>query len=103
VDRPKLDCNIHSVLDTSLTQRQVAELFLAHGWTVHKSSWTDHYILCSWAELYLDGEGEILMHGPIADPLAHAEELFVPLRQAGVRYWGEFYGADTELLEEFSG
>jgi hypothetical protein len=49
VDRPKLDCNIHSVLDTSLTQQQVAELFRAHGWTVRKSSWTDHVILCSWA------------------------------------------------------
>jgi hypothetical protein len=53
--------------------------------------------------LYLEGEGEILLHGPITDPLSDAEELFAPLRLAGVRYSGEFFGPNHELLQEFSG
>lgn len=99
----ELDCSIRSVLDTDLSQQQVAELFRPFGWTIRKWSWTGYEIRCIWAELYLDGEGEILMHGPIAEPLAHAEELFTPLRRGGVKYWGEFYGPDTELLGEFRG
>ncbi len=99
----ELDCKIHSVLNTDLSQQQVADLFRTHGWKISKWSWTGHEIQSPWAELYLDGEGEILMHGPIAEPIAHAEELFAPLRLAGVRYWGEFYGADNELLQEFNG
>jgi hypothetical protein len=99
----ELDCNLHGVLTTDLSKQQVAELFLPLGWEIRRCSWTDHEIECPWADLYLEGEGEILLHGPITDPLSHAEELFAPLRLAGVRYWGEFYGPNHELLQEFSG
>ena len=98
-----LNGTIRSVLNTNLTQQQVAELFRPHGWLIGKWSWTGSEIHCAWAQLYLDGEGEILLHGPLADPLTHAEELFAPLRSAGVRYWGEFYGEEHVLLQEFSG
>ncbi len=98
-----LDCKIRSVLDTDLLQIEVAELFRSVGWEVRKWSWTGYEIRCDWAQLYLDGEGEILMHGPITDPLTHSQELFATLEQAGIKYWGEFYGADSELLQEFNG
>jgi hypothetical protein len=99
----RLDYSVYSVLDTALSLEQIADLFGSLGWWIRKWSWTGHEMRCPWAELYLDGEGEILMHGPIADPLIHAEELFTPLRSAGVRFWGEFYGPKSELLQEFSG
>lgn len=98
-----LDCKIRSVLDTDLPQIEVAELFGSLGWEVHKWSWTGYEIRCDWAQLYLDGEGEILMYGPITDPLTHSQELFAPLEQAGIKYWGEFYGTNSELLQEFNG
>lgn len=99
----ELDCKIRSVLETSMPQANVAKLYAAVGWEIRKWSWTGYELRCEWAELYLDGEGEILMHGPIADPLARAEELFAPLRRSGIVYWGEFYGPDGELLSEFRG
>jgi len=54
------------------------------------------------AELMIEADVPILMHGPVADLLVNAEELVSPLRAAGVSFSAECYGQDRELLRELS-
>jgi len=92
--------NFFSSLHTSLSREQVAQLYGALGWEVRKCSWVDYEVITDWAELVIEAERPILMHGPVADLPARAEELVAPLRAAGVSFTAECYGPepDRELL-----
>lgn len=94
--------NYFSSLHTTLSRAQVAGLYGALGWHVRKCSWVDYEVICEWAELVIEAESPILMHGPVTDPVGRAEELVVPLRQASVIFTAECYGPepDRELLLE---
>jgi hypothetical protein len=94
--------NFFSALDTALSREQVAGLYGAVGWRVRKGSWVDYEVLTDWAELVIESESPILMHGPVADLPARAEELVAPLRAACVAFTAECYGPEPErklLLE----
>lgn len=97
--------NFFSTLDTSLSREQVAWLYGAIGWRVRRCSWVDYEVISDWAELVIEAEGLILMHGPVADLPARAEELVAPLQAAGVSFAAECYGPDPdgELLLELRG
>jgi hypothetical protein len=92
--------NFFSSLQTPLSREQVAGLFGALGWQVRKCSWVDYEVISDWAELVIEAEGPILMHGPVADLPARAEEVVAPLRAAGVSFTAECYGLEParELL-----
>jgi hypothetical protein len=94
--------NFYSALDTTMSPVQVASLYGSLGWRVHRCSWTDYEVFGPWCELVLEAHSPILMHGAVADLLAHAEELVAPLRAAGVSFTAECYGPgpDGELLLE---
>jgi hypothetical protein len=94
--------NFFSSLHTSLSREQVAGLYAARGWQVRKCSWVDYEVVSDWAELVIEAESPILMHGPVADVVARAEDLVAPLRAAGVSFTAECYGPepDRELLLE---
>jgi hypothetical protein len=92
--------NFFSALDTSLSREQVAGLYSVIGWQVRKCSWTDYEVISDWAELVIEAEDPILMHGPVADLQARAEELVAPLRAAGLSFTAECYGPNGELLLE---
>jgi hypothetical protein len=95
--------SFYSSLNTDLSPEQVAGLYGALGWKVRKCSWTDFEIFGLWCELVIEAKSPILMHGAVADVLAHVEELVAPLRKAGVPFSAQCYGPDGELLREFSG
>jgi len=98
--------NFFSSLHTSMSRREVAELFGAAGWEVIEPDDLDHLeVRCLWAELVIEAESPILMHGPVADLPARAEELVAPLRAAGVSFTAECYGSEPEqaLLLELRG
>jgi hypothetical protein len=70
------DCsNFYSSLHTSLSREQVAGLYGAIGWRVRKCSWVDYEVISDWADLVIEAERPILMHGPVADLPHRAEEL----------------------------
>ncbi|HKB03394.1 MAG TPA: hypothetical protein VKD90_14320 [Gemmataceae bacterium] len=94
--------NFFSSLHTSLSREQVARLYGAIGWEVRKCGWHEYEVISDWAELVIEAEGPILMHGPVADLPARAEELVAPLRAGGVSFAAECYGPepDRELLLE---
>jgi hypothetical protein len=95
--------NFYSSLHTTLSREHVAGLYGALGWRVRKCSWTDYEVFGPWAELVIEAESPILMHGSVADVLAHLEELVAPLRACGVSFTAECYGPEGELIREFSG
>jgi hypothetical protein len=88
--------NFHSSLYTSLSREEVARLYGELEWSIRKCSWTVYDVACSWAELVIEGESPILMHGPVGDVLAHVEELVAPLRASGIRFTAECYGPEPE-------
>src|SRR5690349_14668301 len=90
------ESNFFSSLDTALTPAQVAALYGALGWQVRKCSWVDHEVRSDWVELVIDNTSPILMHGPVADLPARAEELVAPLRAAGVSFTAECYGPEPD-------
>lgn len=94
--------NFYGSLHTALSREQVAGLYGALGWQIRKCSWTDYEVSCPWAELAIEAESPILMHGAVADVLAHADELVAPLRVAGVSFTAECYGPARELLRVLS-
>lgn len=88
--------NFFSSLQTSFSREQVAGLYGALGWKVRKCTWVDYEIISDWAELIIEADAPILMHGPVADLPARAEELVAPLRAAGISFTAECYGPDPD-------
>jgi hypothetical protein len=95
--------NLFSALDTTLSKEQVANLYGAVGWRVRKCSYVDYEVACDWAELIIESESPILMHGLVAELPARAEDVLAPLRAAQVAFAAECYGPqpDRELILEF--
>lgn len=85
-----------------MSREQVARLYGVLGWKVRKCSWVDYEVISDWAELVIEAEAPILMHGPVADLSTRAEELVAPLRAAGITFTAECYGPapSEELLLE---
>ena len=96
------ESNFFASLDTTLTRAKVARLYGAVGWHVRKCSWVDYEITSDWAELVIEAESPILMHGVVADLPSRVIELVSPLRAAGVVFTAECYGPapERELLLE---
>lgn len=88
--------NFFSVLHTTLTKEQIAQLYGKLGWSVRKCSWVDYEIECEWAELVIDSDSPILMHGSVADVETRAKEIVAPLREAGIEFSAEAYGPEPE-------
>jgi hypothetical protein len=85
-----------------LSRQQVAELYGALGWQVRKCGWTEYEVVSPWCELVIEAESPILLHGPVANVLVHAQDVLAPLHAAGVTFTAECYGSDGELLQEIS-
>jgi hypothetical protein len=92
--------NFFASLATELSKEQVARLYERRGWAVRKCTWVDFEIRCPWAELIIDGESPILLHGPVAQVLLNVEAILAPLREAGVSYTAECHGEAAELLRK---
>ncbi len=93
--------NFFSSLYTPLSRHEIAELYRSSKWTIRKRSLVDYEILCPFAELVIEAEEPILMHGSVVSVLDNVERILLPLRDSGVRYFGECYGENMELLREF--
>jgi len=91
--------NLFCALDTMLAKESVAGLYEQRGWSVRRCSWSDYEVRCDWAELVIDGDSPILMHGPVTDVVKRVKEILEPLHAAGISFTAECYDADGTLLE----
>ena len=93
--------NFYGSLHTNLSRHQIAQLYRGLGWEVRKCGWAEYEIRCSFAELVIETESPILIHGTVADVVVNAEVILAPLGQARVSYTAECYDQAGVLLREF--
>ena len=65
-------------------------------------SWTDYEIRSAFAELVVEADSPILLHGRATDLATNAELILAPLQAAEIAYDAEGYGADGALLWNWS-
>ena len=96
--------NFTCSLDTTSSREEIASLYGALGWRVHKLAWADYEIISDWADLFVTAESPIEMHGRVAD-VDRVRELVLPLRVAGVSFRAECFGPEpsNELMMTLTG
>jgi hypothetical protein len=57
-------------------------------------------MICSYAELVIESQNPILMHGLVADAMSNIAKIIAPLEHAGVGYSVECYDEHGALLCE---
>ena len=95
-----LPCNssFFAALHTTRSRHRIAELFLNHGWHLRRASWTDFEIRTPVAELIIEADRPILLHGLVAEIEVDADLILAPLKQAGVTSTAECYDVAGRLL-----
>ena len=93
--------NFFASLHTHMSRQWVSQLFTPLGWRVRNCSFTGYEVRSSWAELVIDAESPILLHGSVADVQENAERILALLQAAGVAYDAESYDASGELMREY--
>ncbi len=61
------DSNFFGTILGNVSKEDVVRLFLDAGWHARKCTWFDYEVSCRWAELVVEGDTPILIHGVIAD------------------------------------
>ena len=91
--------HIYMSLWTDLTRAEIAAVFSASGWSTRKCSWTDYEV--EWedrAELVIESEKPVLVHGP----LANASEMVPAIRKildgVHIPYSFEAYDERDEIV-----
>jgi hypothetical protein len=95
-DELNLYVSIHS-----LNRRRVARLYQHLDWEVRKSAWAEYEIRSPVAELEIQAESPVLLHGMVAGDLDTVERVLAPLREAGAVFKGECYDKSGKLLKEY--
>jgi hypothetical protein len=90
--------NFYGTIEGTLDKFKLAASFAADGWSVRKCSWTDYELTCGVAELILQGDDPMFLHGVVADVLRNVQGIAEVLRNAGASFSLECYGDDSALL-----
>lgn len=94
--------NFFASLHTNWPARKVAERFAA-GWQFIEPDDAPHFeVHTHWAELVIEAESPVLLHGVIADITTNAEVVADLLRKAGITFTAEAYSETLELLRTWS-
>jgi hypothetical protein len=87
-----------ATLTTALTKPQIAAHFHAVGWAVRHCAREDLELRCAWAELVLDGDTDLLLHGPVAEVEQRAPEIIALLVSAQIAVQAEWYDAEGRVV-----
>jgi hypothetical protein len=90
--------NFFACLTTRASLAAVAGLYRVAGWEVMWGR-SEVEVRNEIAELIIEGK-PILLHGPVADPVANIDRLTQPLRDGRIGYQCECYGEGRALLLE---
>jgi hypothetical protein len=94
--------NLYGSIASNWAMAKLAELFEADGWTVRKCSATDYELSCPFAELVLERDHPVLLHGAVAEVGQNAQRIAAVLRKAGLTFSLECYAPDHRLLTEIT-
>jgi hypothetical protein len=87
---------------TDRSREQLVKLFELPEWKVRKCAWDEFEIKSSWAEVVVEAENPVLMHGLIRDGQGNIDRILQPLREAEIAYKAEVYGENHALLHDVS-
>lgn len=94
-----------ATLDTRCSRRRIAALFAPPTWSVRKCGWTDYEVISTFAELVIEADSPILLHGlaisPSADVEATIDRILALLRAAGIGYTAECYNSTGSLIGQW--
>jgi hypothetical protein len=93
--------NFFATLYTKRSRQRLSELFKPLNWSVRPCGSTSYELRSPFAELVVEAESPILLHGSVDDIEANIDRIIGPLRIAGVAFIAECYGVDGELLREW--
>jgi hypothetical protein len=90
--------NLHGILHTQLNRNAVVAFFAASGWSTRECGFAEHEIRAPFAELVLESEDPVLLHGTVADILVNAPRIAEILQRAEISFSLECYDADGALV-----
>ncbi len=91
--------NVYGLLSTRRSKDWITSCFKKAGWSMRKCTWTDYEIDSDYAELIIEGDETILMHGAIADFDSNASSVVAILEENGIGYSIEHYDQAGNLLK----
>ncbi len=91
--------NLYGSFRGRVSKAQIAAFFEADGWSVRKCSWTDFEVTSQFAELVIEGNDPILLHGPVADISCNVDRIAGVLAKSGQPYSLECYDDGNTLLK----
>ncbi len=94
--------NFYCMLTSTRSKKELAEWFAERGWSMHRVSSLDYGIRCAWAELVIEVDSPVLIHGAVADIMLNAARILDILKASGASFAGECYDEHLSLLQEFS-
>ena len=89
---------LFGTLATSRSRAEIAALFAASsGWRVRESGWSEFELITDAADLYVDAESPMLIHGSVASESV-VDRILEILEKGEVAYAMEWYADNHELL-----
>jgi len=91
----------HYAIFGGFDRRRVARLYERLGWEVRKSGWAESEMRSPVAELVVQAESPVLLHGLVLGDLDTVESVLAPLREAEAVFEGECYDGSGKLLKDY--
>ncbi len=94
---------VFGIVSGNASKKQIAESYARCGWKMHKCGWGEQWrVDMDWGELVIEGEGEILIHGPINHVEQNIHHITEPLNQLELSWLFECYDENHRLLKVFN-
>ena len=95
------DRSIYATLDGAPDKTLLAQQFAAHGWHIRKAGWDAFEMRHACAELILEAQSPVLLHGNLCC-IGDSEEILADmlriLQSAGQAYTVEIYDDNAQTL-----
>ena len=90
--------NVYGVIYSSNSKEEIVKKFGAHCWQISKASWFDWEKTNDFSELIIDGDNEILIHGPVSPD--HFNSLTEKMKEMKLSFSLELYDDNQNLVIE---
>lgn len=90
--------NVFGIIHSPDLKEEVVKKFEAYGWMSWKAGWVDWEIKNDYSEFVIEGDKEILIHGPVATD--HFDILIEKMKEMGLIFSMEFYDDNENMVME---
>ena len=90
--------NVYGIIFSSLSKEEITRKFSTSGWETWKATWVDWEITNEFSELIIEGDNEILIHGPVSPD--YFNTLTEKMKEMGLKFSMELYDENQKLVIE---